>query len=73
MDDSNSKAEVERIKREVLEYLRHLQHAPGVQMQEVPPDFRVPRWVYTGRGRRTGYAVREAVPQFVGIAGLAAL
>jgi hypothetical protein len=45
MDDNNSKADIERIRREVLEVLRHLQHAPGVQMQEVPPDFRVPRWV----------------------------
>lgn len=43
MDDSNSKAEVQRILREVFENLRLLEHAPGVHMHQVPPDFRVPR------------------------------
>ncbi|PNW72318.1 hypothetical protein CHLRE_16g673150v5 [Chlamydomonas reinhardtii] len=46
MDDSNSKAEVQRILREVFENLRLLEHAPGVHMHQVPPDFRVPRYNY---------------------------
>ena len=43
MEDCNSKADIERIRRNVLECLRHLQHAPGVQMHYAPPDTKVPR------------------------------
>lgn len=45
MDDHNTKADVERIRREAMEYLRHTAHAPGVQMQYVPPDTCVQRCV----------------------------
>eukprot|EP00798_Chlamydomonas_sp_ICE-L_P009962 gene9962-7838_t len=38
--------DIERIKREVFESLRHLQNAPGVQMQEVPPDAKMARYNY---------------------------
>mmetsp|Transcript_12127 Transcript_12127/g.26074 ORF Transcript_12127/g.26074 Transcript_12127/m.26074 type:complete len:429 (-) Transcript_12127:587-1873(-) len=44
MEDSNTKADIERIRREVMENLRHLAHAPSVQMHEVPPDTKVPRF-----------------------------
>lgn len=33
---------VEKMKVEVLENLRHLGHAPGVQFAEVPPDSMLP-------------------------------
>lgn len=34
-ENLNSKSYISTIKMQVLENLRHIQHAPGVQMQEV--------------------------------------
>ncbi|XP_010242655.1 PREDICTED: putative histone deacetylase 10 [Nelumbo nucifera] len=42
MDNLNSKSYLGTIKMQVLENLRCIQHAPSVQMQEVPPDFYIP-------------------------------
>ncbi|CAL5017153.1 unnamed protein product [Urochloa decumbens] len=42
MDNLNSKTYLGSIKMQVMESLRSIQHAPGVQMQEVPPDFYIP-------------------------------
>jgi len=42
MDNLNSKTYLSSIKVQVMESLRSIQHAPGVQMQEVPPDFYIP-------------------------------
>uniref|UniRef100_A0A0E0DDT3 histone deacetylase n=1 Tax=Oryza meridionalis TaxID=40149 RepID=A0A0E0DDT3_9ORYZ len=42
MDNLNSKSYLSSIKVQVMESLRAIQHAPGVQMQEVPPDFYIP-------------------------------
>ncbi|KAL6841214.1 hypothetical protein ACP4OV_028987 [Aristida adscensionis] len=41
-DNYNSKTYLSSIKVQVMECLRSIQHAPGVQMQEVPPDFYIP-------------------------------
>ncbi|GMN56285.1 hypothetical protein TIFTF001_025405 [Ficus carica] len=41
-DNMNSKSYLGAIKVQVLENLRYIQHAPSVQMQEVPPDFYIP-------------------------------
>ncbi|KAG0493024.1 hypothetical protein HPP92_006422 [Vanilla planifolia] len=41
-ENLNSKTYLSSIKMQVLESLRLIQHAPGVQMQEVPPDFYIP-------------------------------
>ncbi|ONK77611.1 uncharacterized protein A4U43_C02F8530 [Asparagus officinalis] len=42
LENFNSKSYLSAIKVQVLESLRCIQHAPGVQMQEVPPDFYIP-------------------------------
>ncbi|GMH11119.1 hypothetical protein Nepgr_012960 [Nepenthes gracilis] len=42
IENLNSKSYLGTIKMQVLENLRRIQHAPGVQMQEVPPDFYIP-------------------------------
>ncbi|KAG6794198.1 hypothetical protein POTOM_003436 [Populus tomentosa] len=42
MENLNSKSYLSTIKMQVLENLRCIQHAPSVQMQEVPPDFYIP-------------------------------
>ncbi|RWR82511.1 histone deacetylase 9 [Cinnamomum micranthum f. kanehirae] len=42
MENLNSKTYLSTIKVQVLESLRCIQHAPSVQMQEVPPDFYIP-------------------------------
>lgn len=42
IENLNSKSYITTIKMQVLENLRCIQHAPSVQMQEVPPDFYVP-------------------------------
>ncbi|CAK9314322.1 unnamed protein product [Citrullus colocynthis] len=42
MENLNTKSYLSTIKTQVLENLRFIQHAPGVQMQEVPPDFYIP-------------------------------
>ncbi|KAJ7522667.1 hypothetical protein O6H91_18G021600 [Diphasiastrum complanatum] len=42
MENMNSKTYLGTIKMQVLENLRNIQHAPGVQMHEVPPDSYLP-------------------------------
>lgn len=42
MENMNSKTYLSAIKVQVLENLRAIQHAPSVQMHEVPPDFYIP-------------------------------
>ncbi|KAJ0810219.1 putative histone deacetylase [Helianthus annuus] len=42
IENFNSKSYLGTIKMQVLENLRCIQHAPSVQMQEVPPDFYIP-------------------------------
>ncbi|KAH7542016.1 hypothetical protein FEM48_Zijuj02G0028800 [Ziziphus jujuba var. spinosa] len=42
IENLNSKSYLSTIKVQVLENLRYIQHAPSVQMQEVPPDFYIP-------------------------------
>ncbi|KNA17522.1 hypothetical protein SOVF_079190 isoform B [Spinacia oleracea] len=42
IENMNSKSYLTTIKMQVLENLRCIQHAPSVQMQEVPPDFYIP-------------------------------
>ncbi|CAI0398228.1 unnamed protein product [Linum tenue] len=42
IENFNSKSYLSTIKVQVMENLRHIQHAPSVQMQEVPPDFYIP-------------------------------
>lgn len=41
-ENLNSKSYISTIKTQVLESLRFIQHAPSVQMHEVPPDFYIP-------------------------------
>ncbi|KAH9660075.1 Histone deacetylase [Citrus sinensis] len=43
-ENLNSKSYLSTIKMQVLENLRSIQHAPSVQMQEVPPDFYIPEF-----------------------------
>lgn len=38
IDNKNSKRYIESVKQNVLEQLRFLDHAPAVQMREIPPD-----------------------------------
>ncbi|KAK6464290.1 hypothetical protein DFJ63DRAFT_67851 [Scheffersomyces coipomensis] len=38
IDNKNSKKYLESVKQEILEQIRYLNHAPSVQMQEIPPD-----------------------------------
>lgn len=42
MENLNSKTYLSAIKVQVMENLRAIQHAPSVQMHEVPPDFYIP-------------------------------
>ncbi|THG03517.1 hypothetical protein TEA_013727 [Camellia sinensis var. sinensis] len=42
IENLNSKSYLSMIKTQVLENLRCIQHAPSVQLQEVPPDFYIP-------------------------------
>ncbi|XP_057781937.1 histone deacetylase 9 isoform X1 [Salvia miltiorrhiza] len=42
MENLNSKSYLNNIRQQVCENLSAIQHAPGVQMQEVPPDFYIP-------------------------------
>ncbi|KAL6577415.1 Histone deacetylase 9 [Orobanche minor] len=42
MENLNSKSYLNTIRQQVCENLSAIQHAPGVQMQEVPPDFYIP-------------------------------
>ncbi|KHN21123.1 Histone deacetylase 9 [Glycine soja] len=44
VENLNSKSYLSTIKMQVLENLRCIQHAPSVQMQEVPPDFYIPEF-----------------------------
>ncbi len=45
LDPACPPQDVERVRREVMESLRHMAHAPSVQMHEAPPDAMVPRCV----------------------------
>ncbi|KAI9136918.1 hypothetical protein BKA69DRAFT_1101288 [Paraphysoderma sedebokerense] len=38
MDNLNTREYLEKVKTRIIENLRHIQHAPSVQMQPVPPD-----------------------------------
>ncbi|KXS10898.1 Hdac2 protein [Gonapodya prolifera JEL478] len=38
MPNANHRQSLEKIKRTILEHLRHITHAPSVQMQQVPQD-----------------------------------
>ncbi|KAL0390628.1 UNVERIFIED_CONTAM: Histone deacetylase 9 [Sesamum calycinum] len=42
MENLNSKSYLNTIRQQVCENLSSIQHAPGVQMHEVPPDFYIP-------------------------------
>ncbi|XP_070017939.1 putative histone deacetylase 10 [Nicotiana sylvestris] len=42
IENLNSKSYIGTIKMQVMEDLRCIQHAPDVQMKEVPPDFYIP-------------------------------
>eukprot|EP00899_Mesostigma_viride_P021228 jgi/Mesvir1/29106/Mv18412-RA.1 len=42
MENTNTRAYLASIKVQILENLRHLAHAPSVQMHEVPPDYYIP-------------------------------
>ncbi|CAD5324860.1 unnamed protein product [Arabidopsis thaliana] len=42
IENLNTKSYISSIKVQILENLRYIQHAPSVQMQEVPPDFYIP-------------------------------
>ncbi|KAG8387524.1 hypothetical protein BUALT_Bualt02G0030000 [Buddleja alternifolia] len=42
MENLNSKSYLNSIRQQVCENLSSIQHAPGVQMHEVPPDFYIP-------------------------------
>jgi len=44
IENMNGKQYVETVKREVMENLRSIEHAPGVQMHHVPPDAHLPEW-----------------------------
>ncbi|XP_011090014.1 histone deacetylase 17 isoform X2 [Sesamum indicum] len=42
LENLNSKSYLNTIRQQVCENLSSIQHAPGVQMHEVPPDFYIP-------------------------------
>ncbi|KAI3985102.1 hypothetical protein MKX01_027188 [Papaver californicum] len=42
IENLSSKSYISTIKMQVMESLRSIKHAPGVQMHEVPPDFYIP-------------------------------
>ncbi|KAJ3675084.1 hypothetical protein LUZ60_004126 [Juncus effusus] len=42
IENMNSKSYLSAVKVQVMESLRSIQHAPSVQMHEVPPDFYIP-------------------------------
>ncbi|XP_073286652.1 histone deacetylase 9 isoform X1 [Primulina huaijiensis] len=42
MENMNTKSYLNSIRQQVCENLSSIQHAPGVQMHEVPPDFYIP-------------------------------
>mmetsp|Transcript_18038 Transcript_18038/g.39400 ORF Transcript_18038/g.39400 Transcript_18038/m.39400 type:complete len:430 (-) Transcript_18038:364-1653(-) len=44
VDNTNSKAYMTSIKQSCMEHLRAMEHAPGVQMQEIPPDHFLPTY-----------------------------
>jgi len=46
MDNMNTRADIERIKREIMEHLRQLTHTPSVQMHQAPPDSQIPRYQF---------------------------
>lgn len=65
MENLNSKTYLSSIKMQVLESLRCIQHAPGVQMQEVPPDFYIPDFddVEQNPDERVGQHVQDKLIQ----------
>mmetsp|Transcript_33202 Transcript_33202/g.63734 ORF Transcript_33202/g.63734 Transcript_33202/m.63734 type:complete len:430 (+) Transcript_33202:466-1755(+) len=44
VDNTNTKAYMNNVKQTVMEHLRAIEHAPGVQMHEVPPDHFLPEF-----------------------------
>ena len=42
IENMNTRSYIEQIKREVVENLKAMEHAPGVQMSEVPPENYIP-------------------------------
>ena len=42
IENMNTRSYIEQIKREVIENLKSIEHAPGVQMSEVPPENYIP-------------------------------
>uniref|UniRef100_A0A7S0RD65 Histone deacetylase n=1 Tax=Chlamydomonas leiostraca TaxID=1034604 RepID=A0A7S0RD65_9CHLO len=46
MEDHNTRLDIDRIRRDVMERLRRLEHCPSVQMHELPPERLRPRFQY---------------------------
>lgn len=44
IENANTKQDIERIRTTVLEQLRHIEHAPGVHMHELPPTCYIPEY-----------------------------
>ena len=44
IENLNNKTYVHEVKKEVMENLRAIEHAPGVAMHEVPPDSMIPEF-----------------------------
>jgi histone deacetylase 1/2 len=44
IENANSRAYLDQVKAAVFEHLRHIQHAPGVQMVAMPPDAYIPEF-----------------------------
>ncbi len=59
---------VEKMKIEILENLRHLAHAPGVQFEEVAPDSMLPDYELPDipSGNTTGNAGAEGYMERIG-------
>jgi histone deacetylase 1/2 len=63
-EDANSRQAVDRIKAEVLENLRALAHAPGVQFHELPPEARLPTYEPDDGPGAEGGGVLERVGRY---------
>ncbi|GBF99104.1 histone deacetylase [Raphidocelis subcapitata] len=44
MEDSNKPQYVERLRNEIIANIKHLEHAPGTQFEEVPPEAMLPQY-----------------------------
>jgi len=44
VDNMNTKAQLNVLRQSVMEHLRAIEHAPAVQMQEIPPDHFLPEF-----------------------------